>query len=134
MFVFTCDVYNANYVPDMRAFARKERNLHCDVHVTAENKHTLLPFGSLDSFWIMRSQRPRRRDKGLLASVLQTLLLLALSSAAKIMSRYLKVGTISMSSLIDHDASTDCWCCCCSPTLRSSRSCSFAQRSIKFAS
>ena len=25
---------------------RKERNLHCDVHVTAENKHTLSPFGT----------------------------------------------------------------------------------------
>ena len=46
-------------------FARNERNLHCDVHTTAENKHTLPPFGSLDSFWIMRSQRSRRRDKGL---------------------------------------------------------------------
>ena len=40
-------------------FARKERNLHCDVV-------TLPPFGSLDSFWIMRSQRSRRRDKALL--------------------------------------------------------------------
>ena len=28
-----------------RAFARTERNLHCDVHVAAENKHTLPPFG-----------------------------------------------------------------------------------------
>ena len=46
-----------------RAFARKERNLHCDVHVAAENKQTLPPFGSLESFWIMRSQRSRRRDK-----------------------------------------------------------------------
>ena len=28
-----------------------ERKLHCDVHtITAENKHTLPPFGSLDSF------------------------------------------------------------------------------------
>ena len=47
-----------------RAFARKERNLDCGVHVTAENKHTLPPFGSLDWFWIMRPQRSRRRDKG----------------------------------------------------------------------
>ena len=43
------------YVPDRRAFASKERNLHCGVHVTAENKHTLPPFGSLDSFWFMRN-------------------------------------------------------------------------------
>ena len=45
-------------------FARKERNLHCDVvHITT------------DSFWIMRSQRSRRRDKGILfnyAKVLRT--------------------------------------------------------------
>ena len=34
-------------------------NLHCDV------VNTLPPFGSLDSAWIMRSQRSRRRDKGL---------------------------------------------------------------------
>ena len=48
------------------AFVRKERNLHCDENiVTAENEHTLPPFGSRDSFWIMRSQRSRRRDKGL---------------------------------------------------------------------
>ena len=40
-------------------FARKERNLHCDVvHVTTK--------WALDSFWITRSQRSRRRDKGLL--------------------------------------------------------------------
>ena len=44
---------------------RKERNLHCDVHVAAKNRHTLLPFGSRDSFCITRSQRSRRRDKGL---------------------------------------------------------------------
>ena len=55
--------YNENY--DRREFARNERNLHCDVHVAAENKHTLPPLWSLDSFWIMRSQRSRRRDKGL---------------------------------------------------------------------
>ena len=30
--------HNANDVPDRRAFASKERNLHCVVHVTAENK------------------------------------------------------------------------------------------------
>ena len=30
------------------------RNLHCGIPVAAENKHTLRPFGSLDSFWIMR--------------------------------------------------------------------------------
>ena len=49
-------------LPDRRALARKERNLHRDIHVTAENKHTLPPFGSLDSLWIMRS---RHRNKGL---------------------------------------------------------------------
>ena len=32
--------------------ACQERNLHCDVHVAAENKHTLPPFGSLDSLSI----------------------------------------------------------------------------------
>ncbi len=42
-------------------FARKERNLHCDV----VGAYTLPPNGSLDSFWITRSQRSRRRDKGL---------------------------------------------------------------------
>ena len=51
---------------DQSGFARKERTLHCDVHVAAENKHVLPPFGYLDSFWITRSQRSRRRDKGLL--------------------------------------------------------------------
>ena len=52
---------------DQSGFLRKERNLHCDVHVTAKNKHTLPPpFGSLDSFWITRSQRSRRRDRDLL--------------------------------------------------------------------
>ena len=50
---------------DQSGFARKERNLHCDVHVAAEIKHTLPPFGYLDSFWITRSQGSRRRDKGL---------------------------------------------------------------------
>ena len=50
---------------DQSGFARKERNLHCDVHVASENRHILPPFGSLDSFWITRSQRSRRRDKGL---------------------------------------------------------------------
>ena len=40
-------------------FARKERNLHCDVvHVTTK-------WVSIDSFWITRSQRSRRRGKGL---------------------------------------------------------------------
>ena len=43
---------------DRRACARKERNLHCDVYVAAENERTLPPFEYLDSFWIMR------RDKG----------------------------------------------------------------------
>ena len=52
---------------DRRAFALKERNLHCGVHVTAENKPTLSPFGYLDSFWVMRLQRSRHRDKGLLS-------------------------------------------------------------------
>ncbi len=42
-------------------FARKERNLHCDV----VGAYTLPPNGSLDSFWITRSQRSRRVDKGL---------------------------------------------------------------------
>ena len=41
--------------------------MHCDVHVTAENKHALPTFGSLDSFLIMRSQRykplSRRLDR-----------------------------------------------------------------------
>ena len=60
------DSLNVQSKADRRAFAHKERNLHCDVHVAAENKHTLPPFGSLDSFWIMRSQRSRRRDKSLL--------------------------------------------------------------------
>ena len=50
---------------DQSGFARTERNLHCDVHVAVENRHILPPFGSLDSFWITRSQRSRRRDKGL---------------------------------------------------------------------
>ena len=43
-------------------FARKERNLHCDVvHLPS--------FVYLDSFWIMRSQRSRRRDKGIKAKM-----------------------------------------------------------------
>ena len=50
---------------DSRAFARKERNLHCDLHIAAENKRTLPPFESLDLFCAMRSQRYRCRDKGL---------------------------------------------------------------------
>ena len=58
--VATC-TSQCNLRSSRRAFARRERNLHCDVHVAAENKHTLPPFGSLASFWIMRS---RRRDKG----------------------------------------------------------------------
>ena len=40
-------------------FARKERNLHSDV------MHITTVFRSLDSFWMMRSQRSRRRDEGL---------------------------------------------------------------------
>ena len=55
--------HNTTYVPDRRVFARKERNLHCDVHVTAESKHTLPPFESINSFWIRRLQRSRRRNK-----------------------------------------------------------------------
>ena len=47
---------------DQSGFAAKERHLYCYVHVAAENKH-ILPFGSLDSFWITRSQRSRLRDK-----------------------------------------------------------------------
>ena len=59
-------------------FARKERNLHCDVvHITTKRVSSLtldcngvfaikvIVIGSLDSFWITRSQRSRRRDKGL---------------------------------------------------------------------
>ena len=57
--------HNANYVPDRREFARKVRNLLFDVHVIAENQHTILPFGNLDSFWMLRTQRSRRRDKGI---------------------------------------------------------------------
>ena len=53
---------------DQSGFARKECNLHCEVHVAAENRHILPPFGSLDSFWITRSQRSRRRDKGVLST------------------------------------------------------------------
>ena len=39
------------------------------VPVAAENKHTLSPFGTLDSFWTMRSQRSIRRGKGLYIAV-----------------------------------------------------------------
>ena len=53
-------------IADSRTFARKDRNLHCDVHISVENKHTFPQFGSLDSFRIMRSQQSRRRNKGLL--------------------------------------------------------------------
>ena len=49
------DCLNVWSKAEHRAFARKERNLHCDVHVAAENKRTLPLFGSLDSFWIDRS-------------------------------------------------------------------------------
>ena len=59
------DSLNVQIKADTKAFARNECNLHCDVHVATENKHTIPPFGSLDSFWIMQSQRSRRRDKGL---------------------------------------------------------------------
>ena len=52
-----------------RAFAHKECNLHCDVRVAAENKRTLPPFESLYSFWIMSSQRSRRRDKKKLSAL-----------------------------------------------------------------
>ena len=39
-------------------FTRNERNSHCDVlHIT--------PLESPDSSWMTRSQRSRRRDKGL---------------------------------------------------------------------
>ena len=50
---------------------RKERNLHYDVHVVAENKHTVPLFESLDSFWfwIMRSQRSIRRDMAHIGSI-----------------------------------------------------------------
>ena len=41
--------HNANDVPDRRTFASKERNLHCDLHVTAENKHT-----QLTAVWVAR--------------------------------------------------------------------------------
>ena len=58
------DSLNVQSKADRRAFACKERNLYCDVHVAAENKRTLLPFESVDLFWIMRSQRSRRRDIG----------------------------------------------------------------------
>ena len=54
-----------NIGPTYLTGGHKERYLHCDVHVAAENKHKWPPFGSLDSFWIMRSQRSRRGDKGI---------------------------------------------------------------------
>ena len=57
----------------MRALAFKERNLHCDMHVAAVNKCTLPPFESLDSLWMMRSQRSRRREKGLLMTLVRPL-------------------------------------------------------------
>ena len=42
-------------------FSRIERNLHCDVlHI-----RPLPPIESPDSFWMTRSQRSRRRDKGI---------------------------------------------------------------------
>ena len=63
------DFLNVWSEADRQAFAHKERHLHCDVHVAAENKRTLPPFGSLDSFWIMRSQRSRRCDKGLYTTI-----------------------------------------------------------------
>ena len=59
------DSLNVYSKADRRAFARKERNLHCDLHVAAENKRILPPFQSLDSFWMMRSQLSRRCDKSL---------------------------------------------------------------------
>ena len=39
---------------DQIGFARKERNMHCDVYLAAKNRHALPPFGSLHSFWITR--------------------------------------------------------------------------------
>ena len=42
-------------------FMRNERNSHCDVRY-----YTLPPLESPDSSWMTRSQRSRRRDKGLL--------------------------------------------------------------------
>ena len=62
---------------DQSGFSRKERNLHCDVHATytsPENEHILPPFRSRDSLWMTRSQRPRRRDKGLFREYLSVLL------------------------------------------------------------
>ena len=40
------DFLNVQIKVDRRAFARKERNLYCDVYVAAENKCTFLPFES----------------------------------------------------------------------------------------
>ena len=52
--------YSINVKPkaDRRAPARKER-LHCNVHVIAEIKR------SMDSFWMMRSQRSIEPTDGL---------------------------------------------------------------------
>ena len=41
------------------------RNLRVMNIICIVTHYTIPPFGSLDSFWIMRSQRSRRRDKGL---------------------------------------------------------------------
>ena len=41
------------------------RNLRVMNIICIVTHYTLPPFGSLDSFWIMRSQRSRRRDEGL---------------------------------------------------------------------
>ena len=57
------DSLNVLIKADRRAFAHMEHI--CDIHVGDANKRTLPPFQSLDSFWIMRSERSRRRDKGL---------------------------------------------------------------------
>ena len=58
--------HNENY--DRRAFARKERNLHCDVHVTAENKHTLPPFWSLDSLYSLKTRSGMRARETLMVT------------------------------------------------------------------
>ena len=41
--------HNANYVPYVQMPVCHVRNLHCNIHVAAENKHSLPPFGSLAS-------------------------------------------------------------------------------------
>ena len=51
-------------------YAIRCRYLDTDQTLAAENKHTLPPFGSLESFRIMRSQRSRRCDKGLYTEVI----------------------------------------------------------------